>query len=79
MNWDYLFQYKKLPFPWPQNQTYIFYSVDSTGTFMDKLQSFQFCESDNMVSFDFSSLFTNVPLDEILGLIPDCVYKNNHL
>ena len=52
------------------------YSVDSTGAFMDKLKKFQFCESDNLVSFDVSSLFTNVPLDETIGLIADCVYGN---
>ena len=50
------------------------YSVDSTGAFMDNLRNFQFCQSDNLVSFDVSSLFTNVPLDETIGLIADCVY-----
>ena len=37
----------------------------------------QFCESYNLVSFDVSYLFTNVLLDETVGLIADCVYGSD--
>ena len=36
---------------------------------MDKLKVFEFKESDKLVSFEVCSLFTNVPLDETIGLI----------
>ena len=52
------------------------HSVDSTSAFMDKLKAFEFKEGDKLVSFDVCSLFTNVPLDETIGLISDCVYGN---
>ena len=52
------------------------HSVDSTSAFMDKLKVFEFKEGDKLVSFDVCSLFTNVPLDETIGLISDCVYGN---
>ena len=41
---------------------------------MDKLNGFEFKECDELVSFDVCSLFTNVPLDETISLISDCVY-----
>ena len=52
------------------------HSVDSTSVLMDKLKVVEFKEGDKLVSFDVCSLFTNVPLDETIGLISDCVYGN---
>ena len=37
--------------------------------FIEKLQEFQFSSSDHSVSFDVSSLYTNVPLGETIELI----------
>ena len=45
------------------------YTVDSTSAFVDKLQEFQLQNGDYSVSFDVSSLYTNVPLDETI----DCL------
>ena len=47
------------------------YSVSSTGDFMLRLENFQFSKGDHMVSFDVSSLFTNVPLKETIELITE--------
>ena len=51
------------------------YTVNSTNAFIEKLQEFQFSSSDHSVSFDVSSLYTNVPLYEIIELIPMKVYS----
>ena len=51
--------------------------MDSTVGYVDKLQNLKFSGSDNSVSFDASSLFTNVLLDEPMGLIAGCVYRNS--
>ena len=48
--------------------------MSSTNDFIKKLNDFQFSKGDHMVSFDVSSLFTNVPLQETIDLISDCVY-----
>ena len=52
-------------------------SVSSTNDFIKKLNDFQFSKGDHMVSFDVSSLFTNVPLQETIDLISDCVYSQD--
>ena len=51
------------------------FTVDSTGAFVKKLEDFQFKRGDYSVSFDVSSLFTNVPLDETIQLIAEKVYS----
>ena len=51
------------------------FTVDSTSGFVKKLEEFEFSGGDNCVSFDVCSLYTNVPLDETIGLIADKVYS----
>ena len=51
------------------------HTVNSTNAFIEKLQEFQFSSSDHSVSFDVSSLYTNVPLDETIDLIAKKVYS----
>ena len=51
------------------------YTVDSTGAFVDKLQEFQLQNGDYSVSFDVTSLYTNVPLEETIHLIAEKVYS----
>ena len=53
------------------------YSVYSTGAFMNNPQNFHFSGSHNLVSFDVSYLFTDVALDETVGLITECVYSDS--
>ena len=55
------------------------FSVSSTNEFMDKVDDFKFSEGDELVSFDVCSLYTNVPLDETINLISDCVYSEESL
>ena len=50
------------------------HTVNSTNAFIEKLQEFQFSSSDHSASFDVSSLYTNVPLDETIDLIAKKVY-----
>ena len=52
------------------------YSVNSTSSFMEKLNNFNFSEGDQCVSFDVCSLYTNVPLEETINLISDFVYSD---
>ena len=52
------------------------YTVDSTSAFVDKLQEFQLQNGDYSVSFDVSSLYTNVPLEETIHLIAEKVYSS---
>ena len=55
------------------------YSVDSIGAFMNKLQNFQFCESDDLASFEFiANNNTNVLLDEMKRLIAECVNGDSY-
>ena len=53
------------------------HSVCSTSAFIEKLNNLEFSEGDQAVSFDVSSLFTNVPLNESIELISDKVYSSS--
>ena len=51
------------------------YTVDSTKDFIAQIRSTKVEDDFEMVSFDVSNLFTNVPLDYTIKLILDKVYK----
>ena len=51
--------------------------LNSTFSFIDKINSFEFRPGDTLVSFDVESLFTNVPLEETIGIAADYVYSEN--
>ena len=42
------------------------YMLQSTNQFLDHLANFQFYPAHKLVSFDVSSLFTNIPLEETI-------------
>ena len=46
--------------------------------FLDWINSFQFDANQKLVSFDVSSLFTNVPLEETIQLITKSIYDSKH-
>ena len=51
------------------------YTVDSTKDFIKNVRKMKVGNDFDMVSFDVSNLFTNVPLDYTIKLILDKVYK----
>lgn len=51
------------------------YTIESTKDFIDKLRGNMIGDSEKLVSFDVSSLFTNVPLDFTIDLILDKIYR----
>ena len=53
------------------------FMVESTTSFLNRLQKFKFQPSDTLISFDVVSLFTNVPLKETINLIADRIYKSS--
>ena len=53
------------------------YSLKSTDEFIDILKNNN-CEG-ILASLDDESLFTNVPVEETIKIISDCVYKNQNL
>ena len=52
------------------------YSVPSSSTFVDQLSQLKPTASDTCVSFDIKSLYTNVPLDEVIDDIAATVYSD---
>ena len=46
--------------------------------FFDLINNFQFDTKQKLVSFDVSSLFTNVPLEETIQLITKSTYDSKH-
>ena len=51
------------------------YTIDSTKDFINFTKTLQIAEDHDMVSFDVSNLFTNVPLEFTINLILEKVYK----
>ena len=51
------------------------YSVASTDEFLNGLNDAIYDPSDKMVSFDVTSLYTNIPLTETINLIVDRLYS----
>ena len=55
------------------------YTVRSTKNFVDRFKDFQIGDHDFCVSFDVESLFTNVPLSEVINDISDYLFdKHDH-
>ena len=53
------------------------FMLNSTSEFIEKLQLYSPRGDETMVSFDVSSLFTNVPLNETIDIVIDRVYSND--
>ena len=53
------------------------YMLSSTKDFIDKLKLLSIQGDETMVSFDVSSLFTNVPLMETIDIVIDRVYRED--
>lgn len=51
------------------------YTIDSTKDFIERMKGKSIGDEYKMVSFDVSSLFTNVPLDFTINLILDKIYR----
>ena len=54
------------------------FMLESTNDFISKVNQFQFSSNDKLVSFDVTSLFTNVPLNETIRLIADTIYSKEN-
>ena len=52
------------------------WSVTSTNSFVDDLNTIKPCSDDICVSFDIKSLFTNVPLKEVVEDVANVVYDD---
>ena len=52
--------------------------LESTNDFISKLNQFQFSLNHKLVSFDVTSLFTNVSLNETIRLIADTIYSEEN-
>ena len=60
----------------PVLKLYSSHCVKDSFTFANFIQNFQFDSTKTfMCSFDISSLFTNVPLDETIGICADALYR----
>ena len=55
------------------------YTVDSTRSFIKELKRYTATTNETLISFDVSSLFTNVPLDETIKIVLDRVYKHKEV
>ena len=55
------------------------YMVESTKDFISSLNNVNIEQDYDMLSFDISSLFTNLPLDHTINLILDQVYKKKKI
>ncbi|XP_022805774.1 uncharacterized protein LOC111342915 [Stylophora pistillata] len=53
------------------------YTVTDIFEFANKLRSLEIANGDILVSYDVSSLFTNVPLDETMQLLANRAFTNN--
>ena len=50
------------------------FMLKSTNDFLSRIKSFALNGTEQMVSYDVVSLFTNVPLEETIGIVTDYVY-----
>jgi len=53
------------------------FTISDTFSFSEDLRNTSLNESDILVSYDVSSLFTNVPLDETIQILVEKAFKNN--
>ena len=53
------------------------YMLNSTGSFVNQISSFDFQPSHVLVSYDVISLFTNIPLNETIDIVCNYVYQKH--
>lgn len=53
------------------------FSVENNTDLLDRLNNYKFTTTSKLVSFDVESLFTNVPLQEVIELAATKVYDSN--
>ena len=53
------------------------YTISDIFFFSEDLRNTSLNESDIVVSYDVSSLFTNVPIDETIHILVEKAFKNN--
>ena len=53
------------------------YTISDTFSFADEIRNLSLNETDILVSYDVSSLFTNVPLQETIEILPDRTFVDN--
>ena len=53
------------------------YMLNSTGSFVNQISSFNFKPSHVLVSYDVVSLFINIPLNETIDIVCNYVYKQH--
>ena len=53
------------------------YTITDTFDFVNEIQQLSINIGDILVSYDFSFLFTNVPLEETIQLLTEKAFKNN--
>ena len=53
------------------------HAINSTKIFIDKFTNFNISAGDFCVSFDVESLYTNVPLREVIDNIANFLFDNN--
>ena len=54
-----------------------YYTISDTFSFAEEIQNLVIDQNDFLVSFDVTSLFTNVPLQETIKTIPEKTFVNN--
>ena len=53
------------------------YMLNSTGSFVNQISSFDFQPSNVLVSYDVVSLFTNIPWNETIDIVCNYVYQQH--
>ncbi|PFX28620.1 hypothetical protein AWC38_SpisGene6667 [Stylophora pistillata] len=53
------------------------HSIGDTFSFADNLQEIEISDDDTLVSYDVSALFTNVPVDETIGVLARKAFKDD--
>ena len=53
------------------------YTISDTFSFADEIRNLSFNETDILVSYDVSSLSTNVPLQETIEILADKAFVDN--
>ena len=53
------------------------YTVTDTFDFVNEVQSLEINRGDILVSYDITSLFTNVPLDETIQILADKAFTDD--
>ena len=76
-NGPYNYGLAKFLVPMLQSLTSNQYTVDSSFSFAKEITDISFPHNTGMVSFDASSLFTNIPLDETANIIQDSLFSEN--